>query len=278
MIIDAHQHFWDLSRSDYTWLAPDSALYRNYLPTDLAPLLEQHGVEATVVVQAAASEEETRYLLQLAENYAFMAGVVGWVDFESKDAARRISALTADGHGKLKGLRPMIQDIADPDWLTSRTLDAAFESMVHHGLAFDALVRPVHFDVLRHRLAQHPSLRAVLDHAGKPDIAHDHFAVWAEGLERLAGETTIYCKLSGMLSEAGSRGPPDHLLPYIAHIFRCFGPERLLWGSDWPVLNGVGNYTQWLALSQGFVHRFAAGCESEIFRANARRFYQLELS
>src|ERR1700722_10750896 len=278
MIIDAHQHFWDLSRAGYDWLTPDqSILYCDYLPADLAPTLLHNGVRATVLVQAAPSEAETRYLFQLAQAHAFVAGVVGWVDFQPAGAHRRISALIADGRGALKGLRPMIQDIPDPQWLSQPALDEAFEAMVTHGLVFDALVRPAQLDELRARLVRHPNLRAVLDHAGKPDIANGGFDAWAEKLERLARDTTAHCKLSGLLTEAGTRTSPEDLAPYVAHVFRCFGAERVLWGSDWPVLNLVCDYGHWLALSRGLVNSFAARYEKDVFGGTAIRLYQLEL-
>ena len=278
MIIDAHQHFWDLSRADYDWLTPDQGeLYRNYLPADLAPALSDHGVGATVLVQAAPSEAETRYLFRLARTYPFIAGIVGWVDFQSAGALGRISAMIADGRGKLKGLRPMIQDIPDPNWLSGSSLDEAFEAMVQHGLVFDVLIRPAQIDEVRARLIRHPNLRAVLDHAGKPDIAHGSFAAWAEDLERFARDTTAYCKLSGLLTEARIGASAADLSPYVAHIFRCFGAQRVLWGSDWPVLNLVCNYGHWLALSRGFVNSFAAGYEKDVFGGTATRLYQLEL-
>jgi L-fucono-1,5-lactonase len=278
MIIDAHQHFWDLARADYDWLTPDkSVLFRDYLPADLAPLLVDNRVAATVLVQAAASNAETRYLLRLAEAHSFIAGVVGWVDFESANAGRDISRLIAAGQAKLKGLRPMIQDIADPHWISRPSLDATFEAMIACDLVFDALVKPEQLGPLRTRLIRHPQLRAVLDHAGKPDIAHRDFDRWAEDLERLASDTAVYCKLSGLLTEAGERTSPEDLAPYIAHIFRCFGPERLLWGSDWPVLNLACDYTQWLTLCRDFVNHFAAGCEQDVFRDTAARLYRLEV-
>jgi L-fuconolactonase len=277
MIIDAHQHFWDLSRADYDWLTPDqSILYCNYLPADLAPTLLDNGVKATVLVQAAPSEAETRYLFQLAQAHPFVAGIVGWVDFQSAGAPRRISALITDGRGTLKGLRPMIQDIPDPQWLSQPALDEAFEAMVTHDLVFDALVRPAQIDVLRARLMRHPNLRAVLDHAGKPDIANGGFDAWAENLERLARDTTAHCKLSGLLTEAGTRTSQEDVAPYVAHIFRCFGAERVLWGSDWPVVNLVCDYGHWLALSRSLVNRFAARYEKDVFGGTAARFYQLE--
>jgi L-fuconolactonase len=278
MIIDAHQHFWCLSRADYDWLTPDTGiLYRDYLPVDLAPMLLDHDVRATVLVQAAASEAETRYLFQLAQAHPFIAGVVGWVDFEAADAHRRISALVADGRGNLKGLRPMIQDIADPDWISKPTLDSTFEAMVTYDLVFEALIKSSQIDRLRTRLMRHPNLRAVLDHAGKPDIANAAYDSWAKDIERLARDTTVYCKCSGLLTEAGTRRSPDEIAPYMAHIFECFGAHRVIWGSDWPVLNVACDYGQWLALSCDLVNRFAAGSETDVFGGTAARFYQLEI-
>jgi len=279
MIIDAHQHFWDLSRGDYAWLTPQAgALYRNYLPQDLERTLRDHAVVATVLVQAAATEAETHYLLQLARAHPFIAGVVGWVDFEAPDSPQRIASMAAHGAPKLKGLRPMIQDIADPNWITQRTLDGAFEALSAHDLSFDALVKPLHLNALRSRLQRHPQLRAVLDHAGKPDIAHGGYYAWAADLAQLASDTAIHCKLSGLLTEAGDRGSAAELTPYVDHVFACFGPERVLWGSDWPVLNAVSAYSQWLELSQELVSEHAAGHTGKVMADNARRFYRLKLN
>lgn len=279
LIIDAHQHFWCLARGHYAWLtAENSLLYRDFLPADLAPLLAQSGVQSTVLVQAAASEEETRYLLQLARSNSFIAGVVGWVDFESRDVGQRIAALLAMSGDKLKGLRPMIQDIADPEWLLSRKIDAAFEAMVNNDLAFDALVRPTHLEALRRRLIRHPKLRAVLDHAGKPDIANWHFSSWAEDLAKLALDTGVACKLSGLATQAGAQQCQEDLTPYIEHVFHCFEPSRVLWGSDWPVVTTSSSYSQWFTLSRAMVARFAPDHENAVFGATAARIYQLEVA
>ena len=171
----------------------------------------------------------------------------------------------------------MIQDIADPSWILRPALDEAFAAMIEYDLVFDALVRPAHLDALRTRLMRHPALRVVLDHAGKPDIAHDGFETWAKQLARLARDTTAHCKLSGVLTEAGARSSAEVLAPYIGHIFHLFGPKRVLWGSDWPVLNLAGDYAQWLALSRELVMCFAASSERDVFCDTAARIYQLEL-
>ncbi|HEX7914551.1 amidohydrolase family protein [Rudaea sp.] len=278
MVVDAHQHFWRLSRGDYTWLTPDlGALHRDFEPADLAPLLAQNGVAATVAVQAAATEEETHFLLDLAREHAFIKGVVGWTDFDALDVSRRIAALVKAGAGKLKGLRPMIQDIADPDWVARPQLDAAFATMIDQGLVFDALVRLPHLGALLTRLQRQPQLRCVIDHAGKPEIAHRAFDSWARQLERLAGETSARCKLSGLLTEAAPGATVKDLAPYVEHVFSCFGPERVLWGSDWPVLDLASDYSAWFAMARNLVAGRAAGFETQVFGANAASFYRLDL-
>ena len=278
MIIDSHQHFWDVSRTDYAWLTPSNALlYRNYLPEDLSPVLSDNAIDGTLLIQAAPSEEETRYLLRLARTHSFIAGVVGWVDFQSPDVDYRIARLVDEGLGKLKGLRPMIQDIADTNWVLQPELDVAFHSMIQHGLVFDALVRPAQFNALRERLMRHMELRAVLDHAGKPNIARGLFGDWAEDIEHLARDTSASVKLSGILTEAGPRSSFEELSPYIEHVFHCFGSQRILWGSDWPVLNLASDYGQWLALSQELVQRFAPQDAEAIFARNAACIYRLDL-
>jgi L-fuconolactonase len=278
--IDAHQHYWRLERGDYDWLTPKlAALYRDFEPADLAEQLEPCRVASTVLVQAAATEAETRYLIALAKQHASIAGIVGWVDFEAVDGASRIARLVEEGAGVLKGFRPMIQDIADPRWLGRPALDAAFEALVAADLCFDALVMPRHLELLRQRLQRHPTLRAVLDHAGKPDIAGGvgtaAFEAWALQLGLLARETSICCKLSGLLTEAAPGVDADALDPYVAHIFACFGPGRVLWGSDWPVLTLRASYAEWLHMAQVLVRRHAPGAGQAVFADNARRFYRL---
>lgn len=276
ILIDAHQHFWRLDRGDYGWLTPEAgALYRDWQPADLEPLLAAHGVRATVLVQAAPTEDETGYLLQLAREHAFVAGVVGWTDFEAADAPRRIAALVARGEGRLRGLRPMVQDIADPHWLSRPEPDAAFQAMAAHGLVFDALVKPPHLAPLHARLRRHPQLRAVIDHAGKPDIAGGGFDGWSRDIAALARDTGAYCKLSGLPSEAGAGADAGTFDRYAAHVLACFGPERVLWGSDWPVLNLCGDYGGWLRIARELVRRHAPDAEAQVFGGNAARLYGL---
>jgi L-fuconolactonase len=265
--IDAHQHYWQVARGDYGWLTPAVApIYRDFMPPDLAPLLEAHGIAQTILVQAAPTVAETRFLLGIARDTPSVAGVVGWVDFANPDAAAMIAELAQDR--LLVGLRPMVQDIADNDWLLDPALDAAFAAVAAHGLAFDALVLPRHLPRLLVRAKQHPHLRFVIDHAAKPAIAARTLDPWRADLAALAALPNVACKLSGLATEALTGWSVADLAPYAAHVLDIFGPSRVLWGSDWPVLERNGSYASWFAAAQSL-----AGQHPEIFGANAARLY-----
>ena len=274
-LIDAHQHYWRVDRGDYAWLrnAP-AALQRDFLPTDLQDQRSAAGVAGSVLVQAAASEADTRYLFELARADRSILGVVGWVDFEAPDATTRIRALARDGGGLLLGLRPMAQDHTDPDWLARPVLDAAFDCLQEQDLAFDALVRPLQLPALQRRLRRERELRVVLDHAGKPDIAHGRYDDWALHTRQLAALPKLCCKFSGLLTELAPGMPASALDPYVEHLFACFGPGRLLWGSDWPVLTLRDSYAQWLELARGLAQRHAPHALERIFSRNALAFYR----
>ncbi|PJI84278.1 L-fuconolactonase [Yoonia maricola] len=272
MIIDAHQHFWTLDRGDYGWLTPDlEPLYRDFMPDDLAPHLDLHGIDGTILVQAAPTMAETAFLLDIAARAPFVLGVVGWVDFAAPAAADDIMRLARNP--KLVGLRPMIQDIADDSWMLRSDLTAAFEAMIAADLAFDALVLPRHLPQLRELLSRHPDLRTVVDHGAKPDIAGGLYADWAEDLATIADETGAYCKLSGLLTEASADWDATDIAPYAAHLFAHFGPERLVWGSDWPVLTCAASYGTWFDLAKTFVPNGPA--REAAFGSNARALYRL---
>jgi L-fuconolactonase len=271
--IDAHQHFWALSRGDYGWLTPKLApVYRDFGAADLRPHLERAGIAATILVQAAPTEAETRYLLALAESSGgLVAGVVGWVDMAAPDAPARIDALAASP--TLRGIRPMIHDIADPDWMLDRRLTPAFRRLVEHGLVFDALVRPPHLPRLRRLIERHPDLRVVVDHGAKPEIAAGRIEPWANDIAAIARESRAYCKLSGLVTEAAPTWRPADLRPYVDHLLASFGADRLIWGSDWPVVNLAGGYDAWWDATQELLAGLGAGEREPILGANAARFY-----
>ncbi len=272
MKIDAHQHFWQLARGDYGWLTPDlGPLYSDFMPDDLVPHLSQHGVEGTILVQAAPTSAETEFLLEIADRTPFVLGVVGWTDFTSASAANDITALAR--HPKLVGLRPMIQDIADDNWMLRPDLSSAFEAMIKADLTFDALVLPQHLTQLRQLLARHPKLRCVIDHGAKPDISDKSFDNWATDIAVIAKECGAYCKLSGLLTEAGKDWTSSDLAPYVAHLLECFGVERLVWGSDWPVLTMAASYEDWVALTESLIGDERA--RDLIFRSNSIDLYKI---
>ncbi|MCC5869243.1 MAG: amidohydrolase family protein [Gammaproteobacteria bacterium] len=276
MIVDAHQHFWSLQRPDYTWLTPELApLYRDYLPQDLQPLLAASGVQQTVLVQAAATEAETRYLCELAGQCGFVAGIVGWVDMARDDFAARLEALGSSAAGRLKGIRPMLQDLDDDTWVAAPALDGAFEALAQSTLAFDALVFPRHLPWLQQRLERTPGLRVVIDHAAKPPIARGEIDSWRDALAPLARREGVYCKLSGLLTEAGPDWHPAQVRPFIDCVVSLFGTERVLWGSDWPVLNLAADYPSWFELAQACLAGHGTTALERIFGGNAGHFYRL---
>jgi L-fuconolactonase len=212
-------------------------------------------------------------LLERARDDARIAGVVGWTDLAARDAPDRIVALAS--HPKLRGLRPMLQDLPDDDWILQSSLTPAIEATIVHGLCFDALVRPRHLPHLLRFAERHPALRIVIDHAAKPGIARGELDPWRAQIAALAELPNVSCKLSGLVTEAGEHWHPDDLRPYVEHLLSTFGPFRLLWGSDWPVVNLAADYSRWLNLADTLAG--LAGAERvALFGGNAVRVYGIE--
>ena len=274
MRIDAHQHFWALARGDYGWLTPElAAIYRDFTPEDLMPLLERAGIEGTGLVQAAATVAETEYMLSLADQTPFIKGVVGWVDFGAADAPAQIEALSA--HPALVGIRPMIQDIPDPNWMLGDALKPAFEAVQRKGLTFDALTLPQHLAPLRQLLAHHPQMRVVIDHGSKPLIRGGVISGWAEDMAALARDTDAWCKLSGLVTEAAPDWTTEDLRPYVDHLLNTFGPSRLIWGSDWPVCTLASSYQRWLDTTDELLSALTEPERNAVLGGNAARAYNL---
>lgn len=272
MQIDAHQHFWVLSRGDYGWLTPAAgSIYRDYLPTDLEPLLVRHGIGASIVVQAAPSVAETEFLLALAREAPFVAGVVGWVDLIAKEASETIRRLA--GNPLLVGLRPMVQDIADDEWLLRPDLSAALDAMIEHGLVFEALVLPRHLPRLLVLIERHPELRVVIDHGAKPGIRERMLDPWRADIAALAARPGICCKLSGLVTEAAADWRVEDLAPFVTHLLATFGAGRLLWGSDWPVVERAGGYDAWRATSLELLASLSDASRNAILGENVERVY-----
>jgi L-fuconolactonase len=278
MKIDAHQHFWRLADRAGHWPPPElTPLRQDFLPEDLAPLLRDSGVGGTVLVQSLPSEQDTEFMLGLARENAFVLGVVGWVDMKAANAGARIDRLAA--HAKLKGLRPMLQDLPDDHWIDDPALDPAVDAMCRHGLVFDALVLPRQLPALTRFASRHPSLPMVIDHAAKPAIARGEIDAWRESMKGLAALPQMHCKLSGLLTEAAPGADAETLLPYVQTLWQLFGPARLIWGSDWPVLRLASDYAAWLALCEALLERMqpapSPAQREAVFGGNAARLYRL---
>lgn len=271
-MIDAHQHFWRLDRGDYGWLTPALApIFRDFGPGDLAPILARHGIGRTILVQAAPTAAETAYLLGIARTTPFVAGVVGWIDFEAPDAPDVVARLAGDP--RLVGLRPMVQDIADDDWLLRPSHAPVFEAIVAHGLVFDALVLPRHLPRLARVLERHPRLVVVVDHGAKPGIRAGEIDRWRADMATIAAHPRVHCKLSGLVTEASPGAGLDVLAPYIDTLLGLFGPARLLWGSDWPVVELTGGYDRWRAMALAALATLAPDARAEVLGGTAARVY-----
>jgi len=287
MRIDAHQHFWQLARGDYGWLRADDAdlapLVRDFLPDDLAPLLQAHAVTRTVLVQAAPSVAETQFMLSLASAHAVIGGVVGWVDLADAGAASQLARLAEDG--RLKGVRPMLQDLAADDWIVTAPRPDALRALRRLGLRLDALVKPRQLAPLARFARAHAELPIVVDHGAKPPLASAWndapMQAWRHDMAALAAAPQVWCKLSGLLTELA---PSDlvtpesaaaRLRPVVDALLGWFGPERLMWGSDWPVLTLAGRYADWVAVSDALLAPLSAGARAQVLHGTAQRFYGL---
>lgn len=280
-MIDAHQHCWQIGLHNCQWPTADLAeIYRDFTVADLSPIASAAGVEGSVLVQSQASDMDTDYLLALAASDEFVRAVVGWVDLASPTAPARIAQLAQ--HQKLRGLRPMLQNIADDAWILRPELTPALAAMQEQQLCFDALVCPRHLPYLQAFAERYPGLPVVIDHAAKPSIAvedKESFRAWCEAIKRLAELPNVYCKISGLLTEANAQQGAADLRRYIAHLYYHFGARRLLWGSDWPVLylspnRVLGDYGSWLALVRESIPSSDLREREAIFGGTARSFYR----
>ncbi|RKP52902.1 amidohydrolase [Cohnella endophytica] len=275
MKIDAHQHYWKLSRGDYGWLTPDlSILYKDFLPGDLEPILSECGFDKTIVVQAAATIEETEFLLGLAERFDTIAGVVGWVDIESDYFEYQINTLMK--HPKFVGVRIMLQDIEEPDYVLQPQIVKGLRLLADRDFPVDLLVKEHQLPSIAKLVKLVPHLRGVINHIGKPNIALKALDPWTKWIDEIAANPNIYCKLSGMVTEADHRQwTPSDIEPYILHALKAFGTKRLIYGSDWPVCLLAASYSQVVDVAERALPNSTAAEREDFYGNNALRFYKL---
>jgi L-fuconolactonase len=273
--VDAHHHVWSLARGDYGWLTPAlEPIYRDFSLADFEPLCEGAGITTTVLVQAAPTLAETQFLLKVAKDSGrVVKGVVGWVDLTAADAMRTLTRLARNP--LLKAIRPMLQDLPDPAWILREDVGRVLAALPRLGLRFDALVKPEQLAALLPMLDRHPDLAVVIDHAAKPDIANRRWDPWARSMRAAAAHPRVRCKLSGLPTEAGPNWTIDTLRPYFDFLLECFGAQRLMWGSDWPVVNLGGSYPRWFAATVALMAGLTPQERAAIMGGTARKFYGL---
>jgi len=272
MHLDAHQHFWKYTEVEYDWIDDSMRdLRRDFLPPDLAPLLKANGFDACVAIQARQSDEETHWLLDLAEQSEIVAGVVGWINLCSPELAARLDAYRKSP--KLKGFRHVLQ--GEPDaFMLQPEFVAGITMLAEHDFCYDILVFERQLESVRTLVSELPEMRLVIDHIAKPDIVNASFDDWARHMAVIAGAGHVYCKVSGMVTEADwGNWTTATFERYLAQVFESFGEDRVMFGSDWPVCTVAANYAKVVEIVRSFVGRKCPDAEDNIFGGTASRFY-----
>jgi L-fuconolactonase len=275
MQIDAHQHFWKYDPQEYDWIDDSmSALRRDFLPSDLAPELRSTKLDGSIAVQARQSLEETRWLLDLAEQAPQILGVVGWVDLRASDIQSQLKTLSRNP--KLVGIRHIVQSEPDDRFLLQPDFLRGIAALEEFGLAYDVLIYTKHLPVAIEFVQKFPRQQFVLDHLAKPPIKSGTIDAWAHGIRLLAAFPNVYCKLSGLVTEADwHRWTPEHIWPCLDVAFECFGPDRLMIGSDWPVCLVAGSYGRVVELVKTYISDRAPQSLAGVLGDNAARFYRV---
>ncbi len=270
-MIDAHQHFWQIGTNGHQWPTPDlDRIHRDFMPTDWREAAGPLRISGSVAVQSQPNEADTFWLLELAGRTSWVRGVVGWTDLSAPDAPQAIARLAE--HAKLKGLRPMLQNLDEDDWIADPKLDPAIEAMAAHGLRFDALVFTRHLPHLRRFAKRWPDLPIVIDHCAKPPIAEGSIEPWRSEMSEIARLPNVNCKLSGLFTEMDPAQNRRAIASYVSAVCEMFGPDRLMWGSDWPVLLLAGEYDEWFRLAAELSGFDDVGL-AQLFGGTAARFY-----
>ncbi|MBO0600645.1 amidohydrolase family protein [Sporosarcina sp. E16_3] len=276
MRIDAHQHFWKLSKNLNDWPTSDSkAIYRDFTPADLEEHLKKHDIHKTVTIQAAPFVEETKFLLDLADQHEFIGGVVGWIDMSSKQFPELFTEFR--NHPKFVGIRPMLQNLKDDQWILQPEVKRNISILIEHDFPIDILIYPKHLPHIVTLLKEFPSLRAVIDHCAKPAIQNRQWAPWADLIEQFSEFESVMCKISGLVTEADHHSwETDEFRPYIHHLINCFGTERVMFGSDWPVCLLAAQYDEVVEIiTSNLPEEMTMKDKKLLYGGNAQKFYRL---
>ncbi|QIO31194.1 amidohydrolase family protein [Bradyrhizobium sp. 1(2017)] len=282
MIIDGHQHFWDPARADYPWMeAPElSPIRRAFGPADLAPLLTANGIDASILVQCRSALEETEQFLRIAHATPSVIGVVGWADLTDAALDETLDRLRASpGGDRLVGIRHQVHDEADPEWLLREDVQRGLAAVFARDLSYDFLVRTRELPSAVATAQAFPQARFVLDHAAKPPIADGGSDEWSDRIAALAACSNVWCKISGLATEAvWNDWDAARLFPFVAHAANCFGEDRLIFGSDWPVCLLAGSYGEIKGALEACLARLGPGVREKAFGVNAKAAYRLAMT
>jgi L-fuconolactonase len=273
--IDAHQHFWTYDPVRDNWIGEDMAILQDdFMPEHLQPILEHYGFQGSVVVQSGQSAIENNFQLKNAEQYPFIKGIVGWVDFESTDLSEQL-AFYKD-YPKLKGFRHILQGEKDRAIMLSPAYKSGITKLESFGYTYDLLVLPDQLGYAIDLVKMFPNQRFVLDHIGKPDIKNQDIKDWAEQIKTLGSLENVYCKVSGMVTEANVRNwKVQDFTPFLEVVFEAFGCKRLMFGSDWPVCRVAGTYGQVISLLEQYISTCSSSEQEMFWGGTAIEFYNL---
>jgi L-fuconolactonase len=276
MRIDTHQHFWQVRRGDYFWMTPSvPILYRDYMPEDLKPNLAKQRIDKTILVQAAQTVAETDFLLNIAREQDFVAGVTGWLDMDNENFPEQFAKYRRIP--KLVAIRPMLQDLPEADWIIRPRVVQSLQELAAQDFPFEILTYTRELPYVLRALERTPGLRAVVNHLSKPEIKAQKMEPWKSLMREVAQHSNVYCKLSGMVTEADMQNwKPDDLRPYVEHVLECFGLKRVMFGSDWPVCLRAASYDQVIDTLSGLIAPHVDDASrAAVFGDNAARFYKL---
>ncbi|GAA4512418.1 amidohydrolase family protein [Sphingobacterium thermophilum] len=275
MRIDAHQHFWLYNAERDTWITEEMSLIRrNFLPNDISQTLKDNGFDGAVAVQADQSHAETKFLVELSQVYKMIKGVVGWVDLRSPHIGEYLEEFSK--YPVIKGFRHIVEAEEDGDFLSRDEFLKGIEGLTKYNFTYDLLIRPVHYASTLECVRNNPEQKFMLDHIAKPPIKSQAFDEWALFIESLASFPNVYCKVSGLATEADwTNWRLDHFSPYIAHVLRCFGIRRTCFGSDWPVCLLAASYEQSIEIVSQIIGDYSVEEQQCFWGQNAVDFYQL---
>ena len=275
MRIDAHQHFWLYEPVKDAWITSEmEVIQRNFLPNDIGQTLKNNGFDGVVAVQADQSIRETEFLLELSQVYALIKGIVGWVDLQSEQVEEQLNHFKQ--FPKVKGFRHIVEGESDPDYLHKDAFLNGIAALTKYGYTYDLLIKPWHYESTLKCVASNPNQAFMLDHIAKPPIKSQEFSDWAAFIEKLAAHQNVHCKVSGLGTEADwKHWKLDHFTQYIAHVIQCFGKDRLVFGSDWPVCLLAGSFEDTIRIVSDKLTDFSPAELAGFWGDNAVKFYGL---